>query len=369
MRPTTIALRIGLLLPSMLALTEAAMAASSFTNSLTGFTGNSTQTATQTAVAAAGFNFSATQGSFEDPPGTFLDPTIEFAATGAQFGNLIASDGGRNYMRTNDTDYANVSFVAEVTWITSDIASQASYFGLGSAEFGSFRIADWGTAFSAAQLFQEINLTTPEVFTLKNRNTLVLFDEGTDAPGLDTGTNRLRLTYDWFRKTADFAIDVNYAGGEFVADVTVPTVNTLNLYGADGWPTEPGRIYFGGDDGGIYKDFQVTVSSTPVVYGDLNNNGTITSADWMILRTNLYADTSGSSHQQAYFLGDLTADLAINHSDFFAFKTLYDNVNGAGSFVEMLTSVPEPITLALVVPPALMIVLFRRRAAHCINGN
>ena len=47
------------LLPMALAATVAS-AASSISNSLTGFTGNSTQPATQNAVAAAGFNFSST---------------------------------------------------------------------------------------------------------------------------------------------------------------------------------------------------------------------------------------------------------------------------------------------------------------------
>ncbi|MBA3483720.1 MAG: hypothetical protein H0T51_18075, partial [Pirellulales bacterium] len=47
------------LLPLALA-TSVASAATSFSNSLTGFTGNSTQPATQAAVAAAGFNFTST---------------------------------------------------------------------------------------------------------------------------------------------------------------------------------------------------------------------------------------------------------------------------------------------------------------------
>jgi hypothetical protein len=332
----------------------AARAADSFTNSLTGFTGDSTLAATRTALAAAGFDVTDAAGA-----------AIFFDSSGAVFGATQAGDEGRNYLRTSDSDYANVSFVAEVTWVTTDIMPQASYFGLGSGELGEFRIADWGTEFSAVQLFQEINDPfMPEVSTLKNDNTLAVFDDGTAATGLDTGTNRLRLTYDWFRKTADFAIDVNYAGGPFVADVTTPTVHTLDLYGADGWPSEPARVYFGGDDAGAYKDFQVTVTSSPVVYGDLDNNGTITASDWMVLRTNLYADVGDGTHQQAYFLGDLTADLAVNHSDFFAFKTLFEAANGAGSFHQMLASLPEPTTVAWAVPIGWLFVSIRLRAAH-----
>jgi hypothetical protein len=360
MKPT-IALRIGLLLPSMLALTEAAMAANSFTNSLTGFTGDSTQAATQTAVAAAGFNFSDVADS---------NAAVHFNTSGANFDVSNLGNDGRNYMRTVDTDYANTSFVAEVTIVTPDIDNQDAYFGLGSGSANPdfFRTPDFASEFASVMYWGENEVAEPTLEIGKTNNAQGNFNL-TPAPALGNGTHRVRLSYDWFRKTASFTFDLDYAGGEFNADLAPPAVNTLSLYSATGWPTEPGRVFFGGDENVVFKDFQVTVSSTPVVYGDLNNNGTITSADWMILRTNLYADTSGSSHQQAYFLGDLTADLAINHSDFFAFKILYDNVNGAGSFVEMLASVPEPITLALVVPPALMIVLVRRRAAHCTNGN
>jgi hypothetical protein len=135
--------------------------------------------------------------------------------------------------------------------------------------------------------------------------------------------------------------------------VTVPTVSTLDLYTSNGWPSERGQVYFGGDDGSVYKDFQITVSTSPVVYGDLNNNGTITAADWMILRANQYAEVGGS-YQDAYFRGDLTADLANDHDDFVAFKTLYEAANGAGSFARMLASIPEPSSLALFLSAMLL---------------
>src|SRR5262249_40941478 len=128
-----------------------ATAATNLTNALTGFTGNSTQGATQTALTAAGLGVTNTAGAPVGPPrsGTFVDPTIEFNSSGAIFGNLLGGDAGRNFVRTAEADYANVSFVAEVTWVTSDMTFQAGYFGLGSAEHGSFRIADWGTPNSA----------------------------------------------------------------------------------------------------------------------------------------------------------------------------------------------------------------------------
>jgi hypothetical protein len=342
-----------------------APAAGNLTNSLTGFTGNSAQAATQTALAAAGLNVTSATGAIEDPPGsgTFVDPTIQFDSNGATFGNLAGGDLGRNFVRTVDGDYANVSFVAEVTWVTSDMSFQAGYFGLGSGEHGSFRIADWGTQNSAIQLFLEVP-AEPEVFTLKNDNGTATFDAGTAAPGLATGTNRLRMSYDWFQKTATFAVDEGYVGGAFVADVTTPPVKVTDLYGSDGWPTEPARIYFGGDDGTAFKDLQITVSTPSMRLGDFNFDGGITSADWVILRNNQLANLSGKTFQEAYALGDVTADLANNHDDFVEFKEIFDAANGVGAFAAMIAGVPEPSSGALLALAGLFVRPVVRRAGR-----
>jgi hypothetical protein len=342
----------------------AANAATNITNSLTGFSGNSTQAATQNALAAAGFNFTSNLGSHEDPPGTFVDPTITFLASGAHFGDFFGGDGGRNFIRTAAPDYANHSFVAEVSWVTSDMFSQAGYFGLGSAAYGNFRIADWGTDFSAVQLFMEVDPTLPDVSTLFNDNGSANFGDAVVATGLDTGTNRLRLTYNWFQKTAVFAIDVAYAGGAFTADITTPPVSTLNLYGADGWPSEPARVYVGGDDGSAFKDFVVTLSTPAMVFGDLNNSATITSADWVILRNNQHTDISALTEPLAYAAGDLSGDKLNDHVDFKLFKTLFDEANGLGAFEAMLAGIPEPSTGALILAALLAAPAARRRTVR-----
>jgi hypothetical protein len=342
---------------------SAASAASNISNSLTGFTGNSTQAATQNALAAAGLGFTSTAGLGEDPPGSgdFFDPTVAFDASGAGFGTLIPSDAGRNFIRTTATDYANHSFVAEVTWVTFDMFSQAGYFGLGSAEYGFFRIADWGTPFSAAHLFMEVDPIEPEVFTLNNDNGDAQFSPALAVTGLDTGTNRLRLTYNWYLKKATFAIDVAYAGGPFTADFTAPAVSTINLYGADGWPSEPARVYFGGDDGTVYKDLNITLSAGPLVFGDFNSSGTVTSADWITLRTNQHTNISALTDAQAYAAGDLNGDKLNNHDDFKLFKVLFDAANGVGAFEVMLASIPEPATGAMSLAALLAVAAARRR--------
>jgi hypothetical protein len=342
-----------------------AAAATNITNSLTGFTGNSTQPATQSALAAAGLGFTSTAAFGEDPPGIPRDPTIIFDSSGATFGTGLGDADGRNYIRTTAADYANHSLTAEITWVTSDSFSQAAYFGLGAGEYGSFRIADYQNKFSTAAMFAELTAIPPEIFTLKNRDYRDQFDDGTDATSLGAaGTHRFRMTYDWFAKTATFAVDANYAGGAFTADVTLPSINTLELYTPRGWPFEPARVYFGGDDGTVFKDLNITLTGGPTLYGDFNNSGTVTSADWIILRSNQHANLSAMTFQQAYLAGDLNADMANNHTDFATFKVLYDAYNGGGSFAAMVASlgVPEPSSLVAVLAAACGALATARRA-------
>jgi hypothetical protein len=333
-------LHFGSLLLPVVAAASVASAASSFSNSLTGFTGNSTQPATQEAVAAAGFNFSDLES----------DTAVQFDASGAHFDALLLGNDGRNYVRTIETDYANVSFEAEITVVAPFIDLQDGYFGIGSGDANAvdgFRTPDWLTPSSSAMLWLEVNIADPFLTTLKNRNTIGTFVAAA-APELIDGTHRLRLSYDWFRKAAEFSIDLDYADGEFMADLTAAPVNVSDLYGADGWPTEPARIFFGGDEDIVFKDFEVSVSTPSMLIGDFNSDGDVTAADWTILRSNQHVDLSGMTHEDAYFLGDLTADLANNHADFVAFKNLYEAANGAGSFAS-LSAVPEPSMAVLVL--------------------
>src|SRR4051812_49344095 len=74
-----------------------AAAANSFSNSLTGFTGDSTQAPTVSAVAAAGFNFSNDGvGTSGPPPATVYQ--VQFDSSGAIFGIGQPVNEGRNFM-------------------------------------------------------------------------------------------------------------------------------------------------------------------------------------------------------------------------------------------------------------------------------
>lgn len=299
-------------------LSAAALGASSFSNSLTGITGDSTLPATQAAVATAGFSFFSTTGLNDD---FTADPTVVFGPTGAVFGGLFGGDGGRNYMRTVEADYATVDFVAEITFETSDLGSQDTFFGLGSGDTALFGWPDWSTQFSSAIFTPEINDSGESLLTtMFTTNDTPIF-ANTAEPGLGSGVNRMRLSYDAVSRTATFAVDFNYAGGAFVADASAPTLNLTTLFsepdlydaadytvwrdtlgsttdlranwnntgssqdivdqddydfwkanfglaqGGGGWPGEPSRIFFGGDDGVIFRDFSVTVAGGSAIGG------------------------------------------------------------------------------------------------------
>jgi hypothetical protein len=84
------------------------------------------------------------------------------------------------------------------------------------------------------------------------------------------------------------------------------------------------------------------------VVGDLNFDGALTAADWTTFIAGAETDLTGLSAAQAYQRGDLDGDGINSISDFGAFKTAFDAVNGSGAFVAMLASVPEPGTCGLL---------------------
>ena len=99
---------------------------------------------------------------------------------------------------------------------------------------------------------------------------------------------------------------------------------------------------------------------------DLNFDGNITGADWVVFRTNNLVDLSSMSIAEAYGKGDLDGDRDNDLSDFLIFKADYEDANGGvGSFAAMIASVPEPSTMGLLLGGiGLALSRVRRRAAR-----
>ena len=95
--------------------------------------------------------------------------------------------------------------------------------------------------------------------------------------------------------------------------------------------------------------------------GDLNFDNAITGADWLTFIQNAETNLSDVSRAEAYQRGDLNSDGANNIADFIQFKTLYDAANGAGAFVQMLATVPEPSAFILFASTATVVVLRRAK--------
>ena len=144
----------------------------------------------------------------------------------AYFGTLFGGDGGRNYMRTVASDYATVPFVAEITLdVTGPVLSnQQAFFGLGRGDTALFGVPDWSTQNASTWVQPEISGGNPLFTTFRSNNDANQF-VNFPAAGYASGTHRMRMTFDPVAKTMIYAIDFNYAGGPFTADITAPTVD------------------------------------------------------------------------------------------------------------------------------------------------
>jgi hypothetical protein len=359
--------RIGGTVSLVLMFSSVACAATSFSNSLTGFTGDSTMPATQAAVSAAGFNFFSTAGLAED---FTSDPTVTFDANGARFGVLFAGDGGRNYMRTNDSDYATVSFVAEISLTVgangATLGNQQPFFGMGSGDTALFGVPDWSTQFASTFVQPEIAGGNPAFTTFRTQNDANQFVNN-PFTGYGPGTHRMRMTFDSSAKTMIYAIDLHYAGGAFAADYTAPAVDlnhidcptgcgnpempiSADFFGPDGWPGEPSRIYFGGDDEVAFKDFSVTVSTPTGVLGDYNNNSVVDAADYVVWRNGGPLSHEGAS------IG------VTDQADYDFWRSRFAAISGGGAL--SAGGVPEPTSLLLVCLGQLAILMAIGRQAR-----
>ena len=88
-------------------------------------------------------------------------------------------------------------------------------------------------------------------------------------------------------------------------------------------------------------------TGTAMQMGDFNGIGGIDVTDFGILLNNLNKTLNVTTNAEAYLLGDMTGDRAVNYSDFRAFKNTYDAMFGEGAFAVM-AGVPEPTSAALL---------------------
>jgi hypothetical protein len=185
------------------------------------------------------------------------------------------------------------------------------------------------------------------------------------------GPNQFDSTHIWSELT-DAATNTDLSEAELQSAVGASMSHTRSInLGSGAWiktPTEDLVFqYVSGNQVVNGLVFYTGHGGAPYVFGDLNTDSVINSADWGIFRTNQHATLSSFSLAEAYRLGDLNGDHLNNHADFVAFKAAYDAANGAGAFLEMVGGVPEPASFVLIVTAGLFpIVSGQRRRQEAV---
>ncbi len=103
--------------------------------------------------------------------------------------------------------------------------------------------------------------------------------------------------------------------------------------------------------------------------GDLDFDGQLAAADWLIFASFAESDMAGLSLAQSYQRGDLDGDGNNNVFDFGIFQDAFNTLNGPGSFDEMLASLPEPGTLTMTWLGVLGLLTLKRRGTATINAQ
>lgn len=212
------------------------------------FVGPAVERASAAASLAEDFSAGTLPASLQSSSGT----AATFAGDHALFGG--ASDPGRSYLGTIDTDFSGVGFVAEVTVTipAGGSATQTAFFGLGVGSPNPF------FSFEPSVVPVFYSRTFGPLF---NNGAMDQNDNGVELGGTEgvagAGTHRLRLVWDAATMQATFSIHKNYAGGPFVASATLAAVN-----GADnGFTAASSRIFFGGAGGTSFDDLVIIIDS------------------------------------------------------------------------------------------------------------
>ncbi len=135
---------------------------------------------------------------------------------------------------------------------------------------------------------------------------------------------------------------------------TLEVGEAITFSPASGWiqsPTEDLQASLMLEGGGLVN---ISVSYTgnggfAFDRSDLDFDGVLDPSDWSTFIASSFTDLSGASPAEAYGLGDLNGDGVSDYDDFQVFKSDYNAANGLGAFEAMLSRVPEPTSLLMIL--------------------
>lgn len=207
---------------------------------------------------------------------------------------------------------------------------------------------------------------------------------GATAAAIANGTAAMRLmgymsSYfndpDFGNVRAEFRDSANQPIGALtISDDDVGPNNVWNLIRSPTIPvalnTASIRVSLWGTAGNLGADGYIdNISLVVSQFADFDGDGDIDIADYLVVVTNLHTNVTALTTTQTFLLGDLTADLRIDGRDFASFRTAFDEANGAGAFVAMLQTVPEPSTGLLAAMGSVLAILRWNRWRPASNGR
>jgi hypothetical protein len=134
-----------------------------------------------------------------------------------------------------------------------------------------------------------------------------------------------------------------------MSDFAAPAIDVSELYGDDGWPVEPSRIFFGADDGTIIKDFSVVVQA-PGGAADFDGDSDTDGADFLTWQRGL-----GTMDNAIKATGDANGDMDVNGADLEVWRGDFGSTTGAA------TAVPEAASIILAAVAMTALAGSRRR--------
>jgi hypothetical protein len=228
---------------------------------------------------------------FEDLslPATLEDPDAATTTTTFDTGEAVFS-GGRHFLRTVATGYADSSFIAEGTLtFGSSTGDGIAFFGMGpGTNGGAFDGPDLPT------IYAEI---APGGFA---GGYFRAMDGSQAGPGFGGGwavgtKHRVRFSWHAQSETAVVELDQNYTGGAFEADFVTAVIGRDN-----GFTPANSRIFFGANGNTSWDDISIVATplATPDLtedFSDLSLPSTLQDPDGFSERSSVFFGADGGS--------------------------------------------------------------------------